>query len=280
MKRRDFAGALGGATLMAMAGKAAGPNIDEWLDCNVTLGQWPFRKTAFQTPKSLAEKLQKLGVTQAWTASFDAIFQNDLQTDNLQLAQACRDNSIKNLLPVATINPALPDWQADLIFCEKQLSMSIVRLYPNYHNYTLEHACFEELFDFASNRKLAIQLVVQMEDDRTQPLRMQAPPVDLRPLAKHMLRSSTARVMILNATRSQLEPVIQSERVLFDIAKIEGAGVLEQMLETVNHERIVFGSHSPLFYWEAARLKLQESELLDRQLDAIIQGNAKRWANQ
>ena len=112
---------------MAMAGKAAGPKNDEWLDCNVTLGQWPFRKTAFQTPKSLAEKLQKRGVTQAWTASFDAIFQNDLQSANLQLAQACRDNSIKNLLPVATINPALPDWQADLIFCEKQLSMSIVR---------------------------------------------------------------------------------------------------------------------------------------------------------
>ena len=156
--------------------------------------------------------------------------------------------------------------------------MSIVRLYPNYHNYTLEDACFEELVDFASERKIAIQLVVQMEDDRTQPLRMQIPPVDLRPLAKHMLRSA-ARVMILNATRSQLDPVIQSERVLFDIAKIEGAGSLEQMLETVNHERIVFGSHSPLFYWEAARLKLQESELLDRQLDAIVQGNAKQWAN-
>ncbi len=279
LDRRTFAGTLGGAAVLAMTSKAAIPTMGTWLDCNVTLGQWPFRTTPLQSAAQLSKKLHEQGVTQAWAGSFEAIFQNDVQAVNLQLARVCREAPHKNLFPVATINPSLPDWQSDLVHAHEQLSMSIIRLYPNYHSYKLDDACFEDFLNLAVKRQLAIQVVVQIEDDRTQSPRMQVPPVDLKPLAKQLHHVPTAKVMILNASRPQLDAIIPSESILFDIAKIEGICALEQILETVNHERMVFGSHAPFFYWEAARLKLQESELLDRQLDAIVQGNATRWLN-
>jgi len=41
-------------------------------------------------------------------------------------------------------------------------------------------------------------------------------------------------------------------------------------------ERIVFGSHAPYFPLETAILKLIESPLDSDQLEAILQGNARR----
>jgi predicted TIM-barrel fold metal-dependent hydrolase len=38
----------------------------------------------------------------------------------------------------------------------------------------------------------------------------------------------------------------------------------------------LFGSHAPLFYFEAAALKLEESLLTAEQRQAIGQGNARR----
>lgn len=281
MRRRDFVGKLGStlgcATMMAMTCEATTPSSDSWLDCNVTLGLWPFRRSQLQSPAELSKKLSGHGVTEAWAGSFEAMFQDDIQSTNLRLVQDCRMTT--NLLPVATINPALPDWRADLIHAHEKLSLSIVRLYPNYHGYKLDDPCFADFLRLATERQISLQLVVQIEDERTQSPLMQVPPVDLKPLAKQLQDHPAARVMILNASRTQLDLILPIGGVLFDIAKIEGASALEQLLETVSHERIVFGSHAPFFYWEAAQLKLKESELLDRQFAAIVHSNAKRWSN-
>ena len=57
---------------------------------------------------------------------------------------------------------------------------------------------------------------------------------------------------------------------------LEGAAGLERLVAQVGHERLLFGSHAPLFYAEAAHLKLKESVLTPEQAEAIRQGNARR----
>ena len=63
--------------------------------------------------------------------------------------------------------------------------------------------------------------------------------------------------------------------VWLDIAMLEGVGGVEGLLKDWPADRVVFGSHAPFFYWESARLKLQESELTPDQLAAITHGNAR-----
>ena len=109
---------------------------------------------------------------------------------------------------------------------------------------------------------------MQLEDQRTQHPLLQVPDVDLKPLAKD------ARIMVLNANASHVLTGLRGKKAVIDTAFIEGVGGLENLLKSWPPEQLVFGSHSPWFYWEANGLKLQESELNDDQSNAIRSGNA------
>lgn len=48
------------------------------------------------------------------------------------------------------------------------------------------------------------------------------------------------------------------------------------LLKQLPAERLLFGSHTPLLYFESAALKLKESVLTAAQFDALRSGNARR----
>ena len=115
-----------------------------------------------------------------------------------------------------------------------------------------------------------------MEDERTQHPLVQVKPVDFKPLPAALKCVPEARVMVLNANRAMSMTALQASNVTIDIAMLEGVGGVENLLKDWPLEQLVFGSHAPLFYFESAKLKLQESELTEKQLTAITHENAQR----
>ena len=68
----------------------------------------------------------------------------------------------------------------------------------------------------------------------------------------------------------------KSRRVVFDIAILEGMSDLRGPIAPVfGIERIVFGSHSPMFYFEAAALNLREAALTDEEARAVLNEHAR-----
>jgi len=57
---------------------------------------------------------------------------------------------------------------------------------------------------------------------------------------------------------------------------LEGVGGVAKLLQNVPAERLLFGSHLPLFHLESATLKLRESNLSPAQENAITHKNANR----
>jgi uncharacterized protein len=249
------------------------------IDTNVTLSRWPFRRVAGDEPAEMVARLKKWGVTQAWAGSFDGVFHRDLAGANTRLAKDCRTYGQGILVPFGSVNPKLPDWQEDLRRCQEEHKMPGIRVHPNYHGYDLADPLFAELLRSATARKLIVQLAVQMEDERTHHPLMRVPPVDLTPLAGLVEREPRARLVVLNWSAlqsvAQLRKLAPVAQIYFDLAMLEGIGGVGRLLQQVPLPRVLFGSHSPLFYFESARLKVQESGLTAEQTEAVCAGNGK-----
>jgi uncharacterized protein len=252
--------------------------MDTFVDTNVYLGHWPFRRLRGDEPDDLVAKLRRQNVTQAWVGSFDGLFHRDVAAVNERLAQTCRVHG-SLLLPFGTVNPALPDWEEDLRRCHEVHRMPGIRLHPNYQGYTLDTPAFARLLAAASFRGLIVQLVLTMEDERTQHPVFRVPIVDVAPLEALVRKLPRLRLVLLNAFRTlnaeRVARLTGAGQVYTDIAMLEGTGGLGRLLDVVAPARVLFGSHFPFFYHESAVLKLRESEVPAPLLRGVREEHAK-----
>ena len=183
-------------------------------------------------------------------------------------------------MPFGSINPKLPDWKEDLRRCAEVHHMPGIRLHPNYHGYKLDDPDFARLLRLATERHLIVELALVMEDERMMHPLLRVEPVDIAPLDDLVKQTPGLRLVLLNALgklRGQpLRDLIASGEVYVEVAMLEGVGGVANLLTQVPAERVLFGSHAPLFYFESAMLKLKESPLSEKQLRAIRRGNAQR----
>jgi len=253
------------------------------VDVNVTLSRWPFRRLAGDESADLVSSLRRHGVMQAWAGSYDGILHRDIAGVNARLAADCRTFGQDFLVPFGSINPRLPDWQEDLRRCHEDYKMPGIRLHPNYHGYDLRDPAFAELLKLAAAKAMVVQIALCMEDERTQHPLMRVPPVDVAPLADRLKAEPALRLVILNCypqlALTELVRVAPAGQVCFDLAMVEGVGGVARLVQSLSIERVLFGSHSPLFYMDAAHLKMKESGLTDAQQNAIYSENALRLLN-
>ena len=271
-----------------MAGQRASPTEakadpvsgEPLTDVNVSLSRWPLRRLPGDEPDRLVAKLRSRGVTQAWAGTFDGLLHKDLPAANARLAEDCQRYGAGMLLPFGSVSPTMPDWIEELRRCADVHHMRGIRLHPNYHGYTLDDPRFERLLRQATELNLIVQLALVMEDERMMHPLLRVAPVDPAPLTAIVARTPGLRLILLNALRTLRDPrlsrLLGAGDVCVDLAMLEGVGGLENLLAQTPVERVLFGSHAPLFYFEAAALKLEESLLTATQARAIRFENARR----
>ena len=283
ISRRGFlrasAAAAVGLAALGSRGAAAPSKPGGLIDVNVSLGRWPFRRLPLDDTAKLVAKLRRHGAAQAWAGSFAAAFDQDPGAANAWLAEECRERGRGLLLPFGTVNPKRPDWERELQRCVETHHVRGLRLFPGYHHYQLDDEAFAKLFSLAAQQKLVLQIVTDLEDERTQPAEATAPHVDAKPLLTRLKDFPAARVVLLNWHRSvsaPLVPQLVAAGVSFDIATLESVGGVANLMGKISPERVLFGSHAPFFHFESAALKLKESELNLAQLRAVSELNARR----
>ena len=113
--------------------------------------------------------------------------------------------------------------------------------------------------------------------------RVRVKTVDVGPLVERVEELADMRLMILNGLRDlrgeRLKRLATDGRVHFDIGMLEGVGGISKLIQQISGDRLVFGSHSPMFYLESALLKLRESDLDESSLQALKHKNVARLFN-
>lgn len=250
------------------------------IDVNVTLGQWPTRRVPCDDPQRLVAKLREHHVVEAWAGCFDGLFHQDLREANNRLAADCHDLRGVRFLPFGEINPLAPGWRSELERCATRHQMSGIRLHPNYHGYALDHPEFAKLLQAAAEQKLIVQLAVLMEDERMMHPLLRVPPVDLAPLAAVVEQSPGLRLVLLNSLKARhdenLVRLLNLGNVYCEIAMLEGAGAIAQLVTELPAGTVLFGSHAPCLYFESALLKLKEGDLPAKLYRSIVHENARR----
>jgi predicted TIM-barrel fold metal-dependent hydrolase len=258
------------------------------IDTNVDLFSWPFRKLKYGDTKALVAKLQKHRVIQAWAGSFEALLHKDMDGVNTRLADECEASGGGILVPFGSVNLAWPDWEEDERRCHEVHKMPGIRLYPGYQPFGLDHPALEKLLKMIEERGMILQVVFGMEDPRVHHPIISVDRAVSASLIKALKAAPNAKVMLLHFIASprgeDLHEFMTQSNVTMDISRFEGTGALARIIGSVPGvyfarapiERIVFGSHSPFFPVETAILKLIESPLDAGQLQAIMQGNARR----
>ena len=262
---------LPGNARAADDGQSAGFRI---VDTNVSLFHWPFRRLPLDETDAMVRKLQTLGIGQAWAGSFEGILHRDISGVNERLISACR--RVPELVPIGSVNPALPGWESDL---QRSIEhgMPGIRLHPNYHGYSLDDARFAELLKRTTAAGQFIQIAASLEDGRTHTDLVRIADVDLSPLPTLMPTVPGARVQLLNhkLRAPLLRQLASTPGIYFDTARVEATDGVPQLVKSVPSGRVLFGTHAPFLIPEAALIRTHESGLLDASaLRAVLAGNA------
>ena len=275
-----------GLTMLGLEARATGNSVrprDGLIDVNVNLSRWPLRRLRFDDTAALAAKLRSHNVTRAWAGSFDGFLHKDIAAVNARLADECRRHGRGVLMPFGSINPKLPDWEEELRRCAKKHRMPGIRLHPNYHGYKLDDPGFARLLRLATERRLIVQLALLMEDERMMHPLLRVEPVDTAPLVDLVKQTPGLRLVLLNALGKlrgkPLSDLIAFGEVYVEISMLEGVGGLGNLVTQIPMDRVLFGSHAPLFYFESSWLKLMESPLNQEQMRSIRGRNATRLSS-
>ena len=240
------------------------------IDTNAHLGHWPFRQLAHSDAESFLRLMDGFGVAQAWVGAFEGVFYRDCGAANRGLLDEIEGHEDR-LVPWAALNPAFPGWEDDLAEAVAA-GMVGVRLYPNYHGYTLADECCLDLLAALAERGLPVAIYHKLVDERLHHWHCLVPPTEmaLGPLAERFPK------LKMIACGVSLPGLQLPAGVCVETSRVEGPAGVAALAATVGADRVLFGSHAPYFYLEAALLKMVESGLEEAARQAIFHGNAQR----
>lgn len=241
------------------------------IDTNASLGHWPFRSLVHSTADGLLSLMDQYGVSQAWVGAFEGVFYRDMASANQGLLAEIAGHEDR-LLPWAVINPNFPDWQSDLDEATAA-GMCGVRLYPNYHGYRLLDDCCLQLCEELQQRRLPVAIYHKVVDERLHHWHCKVPPTEmaLTPLVQQFPALPIIYCGGSLPAVGQVPPGVYVE-----ISRVEGTAGVATLAAAIGPERVLFGSHAPYFYLQAACLKIVEAGLRETDREAILHGNAAR----
>ena len=244
-------------------------------DINLSLGRWPFQRFDIETPRQMAAHLRKHGIGEGWVCAADSVLYPDPDVYDERLFRSL--SGTRNLHLVKTVNPTLANWRKSLRAWAGDRGVRAVKVYPNYHQYSLKDSCAGELAAELRRLRLPLMVAMRIEDERSHYPLMKVPGVpckDVVALARAFPRVPV--VALCSYLHEARALTAGSANIHVDTSFIEAMDTLKAAAGAMPARRILFGSHTPFFYTRAETMKLGLANISRRAWSLIARDNAQR----
>lgn len=244
------------------------------VDVNCLLGHWPFRKIYKNSFDDLRKVHDDNGISYGYVSSLNSIFYNDPFQGDEELHETLKGSDYKHIL---TINPTLPYFMDDIKRGIELFDIKGVRIYPTYHNYTLDNKNLKKLCNALKEFNLPLFLTVRMEDERMNYL-LQPPILSMNDVSNFLKTNEDNSILLLNIRYGEilnLKDIINARNnIFFDTSGLKDLlFVVEKLLESFSADKIIYGSLHPLYCLKSSLLLVEKAEIDESAKNRILSAN-------
>jgi predicted TIM-barrel fold metal-dependent hydrolase len=227
------------------------------IDLNAYVGQWPFRRLPARSPAEVLDLMDQAGVDVAAVSSLNSALYADPQEGNLELWEGVKDYGGR-FVPLAVLNPRYPGWDYDLEECVG-LGFKGIRLYPQYHNYTLADEECMRLATKAMELNLSVSIPVRLTDGRGRHWMDSARDVPNQEVEQLAARLPNLRIILLESRDVASTALVKYGNISFETSRMSSliGGEIKDLIRSAGASRLVFGSGMPLKYITPSLLKIK-----------------------
>jgi predicted TIM-barrel fold metal-dependent hydrolase len=244
------------------------------IDINAFAGHWPFGPVRGDLP-SVRASLRALGVERICISPLDAAWCRNPHLANTALYEAAAE--FADVSPVPVVDPTVATWRAELARAAAQPQVRLVRLLPTYSPYSLTDA--DALLQALAEADLGALVQTRLEDPRSQHPLATVPDLPAAEVADAAERHAELTVILGGARTAEIRALRERLRTLphfyADVSQADGLDAVRLLAEDGLADKLLFGSHAPLFIPHAALARVV-TDLPDAAAAAILGGNAAR----
>ncbi len=231
------------------------------IDVAAWTGIWPFTMTRETSLPDLVTSLQAVGIDGAVVSPLNAVLGPDPMPANRDLLDACRSAGDAFLLRVAPIlDPTLPGWERDLEGLASDPLVAAIRLVPVYHRFAIDGPEAEEIVRAATAHGLPVCVQVRIIDERAHHPLMLVPAVPTAAIGRLARIVPEARFLVSGTFQSELSALADVSNVSIELSSVESADTLANALAVLGPERLLLGTHAPVYTPAPGVAKVDETD--------------------
>jgi uncharacterized protein len=256
------------------------------VDVNAYVGHWPFLQLQNNTCEGMLGRMDRFGVQLSVISNLNGIFYKNAQSANKELYDELRSKKAfrDRFLPFAVINPIYAGWKDDLETCIKTYGMRGVRLYPHYHDFSLDDPACIELVKTVRDLGLPLALSLRMVDNRQRSwmdIDKEWALKDVMPIIRAVPDANYLLVNVANSVslREEDTALLQTANVLMDTSG-RALTNLAGLMSIVGKNKFAFGTHAPVLDYLTGLLRIEsmrDHEADPKTKELLRSGNAMKF---
>lgn len=222
------------------------------IDVNAWTGPWPALVNVPHDVASVRSSLRAYGIERMFMAPLAAAWSANPHLCNRIDYEAA--DAYGDISPVPVIDPTLPTWPAELEKAAGHRAVRMIKLLPGYGGYDL--AAADELFEEVARVNLAAMVQIRIDDPRRHHPMAMVPDVPAGDVVEAAKRHPNLKLVIGGASAAALRECAAQVRDLpglyADTSQVDGVDGVEMLVEEGLGNKLLFGSHAPVFTPAAA----------------------------